>query len=106
MKFLSVGQTKVTGDKCHARLTGSDVGDIRAATAEGGLSLQQIAEQYGTSRQHVSRIVRGEQRTRLPEVDLATGSLAAAVRALLAEARYDADEERARHCGRGAGREA
>jgi transcriptional regulator with XRE-family HTH domain len=75
------------------QLTDDEIGGIRAVAAEGGLSLQQIAARYGTSRQHVSRIVRGEQRVSLPEVSLDGPSVLAAVRRLLEAAEVPAEED-------------
>jgi transcriptional regulator with XRE-family HTH domain len=68
------------------KLTDEQVAAIRAAVAEGDSSLQEIAEQFGTSKQHVSRLARGEQRTDFPRVDLyGTGSVTLSVQAMLEE---------------------
>jgi hypothetical protein len=53
------------------KLSDTEVADIRAAVAEGGQSPAVIAARYGVTRQHVNRLVRGEQRQTLPPVDLA-----------------------------------
>jgi transcriptional regulator with XRE-family HTH domain len=72
----------------------ADVASIRAVFSEGGLSLQQIADRFGTSKQHVHRLVRGEQRQLLPAVDVdARGSVTNAVLVMLDAAGYDPDED-------------
>jgi AraC-like DNA-binding protein len=66
-------------------LSDEDVVEIRALAAqENAPSLQEIADEFGTSKQHVHRIVRGEQRTDLtPASVLAGASVAQAVTTLL-----------------------
>jgi transcriptional regulator with XRE-family HTH domain len=71
-------------------LTDADVADIRALATEGGLTLEQIATEFGTTKQHVSRLVRGEQRQDLPSVDVDDrSSVASAVTNLLDAAGID-----------------
>jgi transcriptional regulator with XRE-family HTH domain len=68
----------------RVRLSDEQVADIRATAAEGGQTLQEIAERFGTSKQHVHRLVRGEQRQDFPQVDLSSGaSVTAAVEQML-----------------------
>lgn len=56
--------------------------------------MQQIAERFGTSKQHVSRLARGEQRVELPPVDVyASGSVAAAVESMLEAACLSPEED-------------
>jgi hypothetical protein len=79
----------------RTRLTDEQVADIRAMAAESGHSLQEIGDRFGTTRQHVSRLVHGEQRATLPDVDVddPTISVVDAVVALLAYADRDPSED-------------
>ncbi len=76
------------------RLSDVDVANIRAMAGEGH-SLQEIAEQFGTSRQHVWRLVRNQQRQDLPDPTavLEESSVVAAVRATLEGAGWSAEED-------------
>ena len=47
-----------------AKLTNKQVAEIRLAYACGGYSQQELAQRYGVSSQHISRIVRGDGRKR------------------------------------------
>jgi hypothetical protein len=72
----------------------ADVASIRAVFAEGGSTLQQIADRFDTSKQHVHRLVRGEQRQLLPSVDVdARGSVTGAVHRLLDAAGLDPGDD-------------
>lgn len=78
----------------NLRLTDEDVAEIRALGVEGGLSLSAIGERYGTSKQHVSRLLHGEQRQLLPVVDVwGGGSVVIAVARMLEVAGYAVDED-------------
>jgi transcriptional regulator with XRE-family HTH domain len=81
----------------RSKLTDAQVAEIRALVGEGGLSLSAIAERFGTSRQHVSRLARGEQRGELvsiPPVDVwRANGVASAVRSLLDRAGLDPNED-------------
>ena len=45
-----------------AKLTDNQVGQIRQAYAEGGYTMQALADRFGVRCQHVSRLIRGERR--------------------------------------------
>jgi transcriptional regulator with XRE-family HTH domain len=72
-------------------LTDAEVADIRAAVTEGGQSLQDIADRFGTSRQHVSRLARGEQRAELGDLSpvVAGPSVTSAVHSLFEDLGID-----------------
>jgi hypothetical protein len=46
-----------------ATLTNSEVVQIRLLYSQGGITMEEIASQFGVTFQHVSRLVRGQQRT-------------------------------------------
>ena len=75
------------------KLTDAQVEDIRAAAEEGGQSFAQIADRFGTSKQHVSRLVRGEQRQDFPQVDVNSASVTRAVRSMLEAMDLSAGED-------------
>jgi hypothetical protein len=75
----------------RTKLSDDDVAAIRAAAQVGGESLTAIAARFGTSKQHVSRLVRGHQRQVFDQIDVQTApSVSGAVRGLLEAAGVDA----------------
>jgi hypothetical protein len=49
-----------------AKLSDHAIGAIRAAYAAGGVTMEELAERFDVSFQHISRIVRGRQRAKQP----------------------------------------
>jgi hypothetical protein len=74
----------------RTKLSDDDVAAIRAAAQAGGESLTAIAARFGTSKQHVSRLVHGRQRQIFDEIDVqAASSVTGAVQRLLEAAGVD-----------------
>lgn len=74
------------------KLTDADVQAIRAG-AEAGRPRRALADEFCISVQHVGRIVRGETRQRLDDVDQALGPTGAALELLLGELADELDAE-------------
>ena len=71
------------------KLSDDDVAELRAMAA-AGQSHDELSAQFGISREHVGRLVRGEQRPALA-ADAEPANVAAAVAAFLDDVELDAD---------------
>lgn len=47
-----------------AKLTNNEVAQIRLAYSKGGYTMQQLADRYGVSFQHISKLIRGSRRAK------------------------------------------
>jgi transcriptional regulator with XRE-family HTH domain len=52
----------------NSKLTPEQVAALRRRYAQGGVTLQRLADEYGIHRGHASRIVRGKSGNQLPTV--------------------------------------
>lgn len=76
------------------KLSDDQVAQIRAQAADGGVSLTEIAQRFGTSKQHVSRLVSGQQRQLLAgNAAYLRGSVVAALEALFQDLGVSPDDD-------------